>query len=109
MTTNGRIKRLREGISNYRRMLAYVRPYWRQLALAAISLIVISLLGLAMPWAVQNLVDLVVVGQDFSQLNRIAPDPGRHLCAARCLWFCPDLPHRLGGRAGGRQPAARDL
>jgi subfamily B ATP-binding cassette protein MsbA len=39
---------------------------------SAISLILISLFGLAMPWAVQNLVDLVVVGQDLAQLNRIA-------------------------------------
>ncbi|MGD2205958.1 MAG: ABC transporter ATP-binding protein, partial [Anaerolineae bacterium] len=37
-----------------------------------ISLVIMSLLGLAMPWAIQNLVDLVVVGQDFAQLNRIA-------------------------------------
>ena len=61
----------RKGLRSYGRMLAYVRPYWRHLALAAVSLIIISLLGLAMPWAVQNLVDLVVVGQDFAQLNRI--------------------------------------
>ncbi len=53
-------------------MLAYVRPYWRQLAGAAVSLVFLSLLSLAMPWAVQKLVDLVVVGQDFGQLNRIA-------------------------------------
>lgn len=72
MTTNSQIERLREGMSNYRRMLAYVRPYWRQLTLSAISLILIGLLGLALPWAVQNLVDLVAVGQDASGLNRIA-------------------------------------
>jgi subfamily B ATP-binding cassette protein MsbA len=60
------------GLSNYRRMLAYVRPYWPRLALSALSLIALSLLGLAIPWAVQNLVDLVVAGQDLSQLNRIA-------------------------------------
>jgi subfamily B ATP-binding cassette protein MsbA len=63
---------LRAGLATYGRMLAYVRPYWPHLALAATSLVIISLLGLAMPWTVQNLVDLVVVAQDFPQLNRIA-------------------------------------
>jgi subfamily B ATP-binding cassette protein MsbA len=63
--------KLEEGLHNYRRMLAYVRPYWLHLTLAAFSLVATSLLSLAMPWVVQKLVDLVVVGQDFSQLNRI--------------------------------------
>jgi subfamily B ATP-binding cassette protein MsbA len=53
-------------------MLAYVRPYWLQLVLAAVCLVAISLLSLAMPWAVKELVDQVVVGQDFAELNRIA-------------------------------------
>jgi subfamily B ATP-binding cassette protein MsbA len=53
-------------------MLAYVRPYWFHLALAAICLVAISLLSLAMPWAVKELVDQVVVGQDSGHLNRIA-------------------------------------
>jgi len=72
VTKESRFQSLREGVSNYRRMLAYVRPYWPRLALSALSLIAISLLSLAIPWAVQNLVDLVVVGEDFAQLNRIA-------------------------------------
>jgi len=62
---------LRKGLASYGRMLAYVRPYWPYLTLTAISLVFISLLGLAMPLAVKNLVDQVVVGQDFAQLNRI--------------------------------------
>jgi subfamily B ATP-binding cassette protein MsbA len=53
-------------------MLAYVRPYWLQLTLAAICLLAISLLSLAIPWAVMQLVDLVAAGQDLTQLNSIA-------------------------------------
>ena len=67
-----RLDRWRAGLARYRRMLAYVRPYWLQLLLAAICLLAISLLGLAMPWAVKELVDQVVVGQDLDQLNLIA-------------------------------------
>jgi subfamily B ATP-binding cassette protein MsbA len=62
----------RAGLARYRRMLAYVRPYWLYLVLAAICLIAISLLSLAMPWAVKDLVDQVVVGQDLNRLNVIA-------------------------------------
>jgi subfamily B ATP-binding cassette protein MsbA len=63
---------LRQGLQSYGRMLAYARPYWRRLALAAINLVFVSLLGLVMPLAVRSLVDLVVVSQDMAQLNRIA-------------------------------------
>ena len=53
-------------------MLAYVRPYWLPLAAAGACLVVISLLGLAMPWAIKNLVDSVIVAQDTGPLNHIA-------------------------------------
>ena len=67
-----RLNQWRAGLARYRRMLAYVRPYGLHLLLAALCLLAISLLSLAMPWAVKELVDQVVVGQDLGQLNRIA-------------------------------------
>ena len=63
---------LRQALESYSRILAYVRPYWPHLLVAAVSLVVTSLLGLAMPLVVQNLIDSVVVGQDLAQLNRVA-------------------------------------
>ena len=60
-----------QGINDYRRILAYVRPYWVYLLLASISLTLVSLISLAVPWAVKNLVDVVVVGQDMAALNRM--------------------------------------
>ena len=73
---------LRDSLRSSGRLLAYVRPYWRHLALAAVSLVAVSLFNLAIPWAVQNLVDLVVVfdwsheseGGTYSDLALI-PDP----------------------------------
>ena len=62
----------RSSLEQYRRMLAYVRPYRPHLVLAGICLVSISLLSLAMPWAVKDLVDQVVVGQDIDRLNCIA-------------------------------------
>jgi subfamily B ATP-binding cassette protein MsbA len=63
---------LRKGMQNYGRMLSYVRPYWVQLALTAICLILLTLISLVLPWAVQNLIDLIVTEQDLLQLDRIA-------------------------------------
>ena len=72
MTTGTRRDSLRPGLRSYRRMLAYARPFPLQLVLAAVSLVLMSLLGLAMPWAAKELVDSVVAPQDLLQLNRIA-------------------------------------
>jgi len=97
---------VRAGMQSYGRILAYVRPYWLPLAASAISLVLIGLLSLAMPWAVQRLIDSVIVGQDMTQLNRIGTHPGRHLCRSRGLERGLYLPNLLGRRAGGRRPAA---
>jgi subfamily B ATP-binding cassette protein MsbA len=72
MSIQDRIGVLRQGVKSYGRILSYVRPYWLQLALAALSLVISSLLSLAMPWAVQKMVDTVIVSQNFGQLNRLA-------------------------------------
>jgi subfamily B ATP-binding cassette protein MsbA len=69
---NQALRGWRSSLEQYRRMLVYVRPYRLHLVLAAICLVSISLLGLAMPWAVKDLVDQVVVGQDIDRLNHIA-------------------------------------
>ena len=63
---------VRAGLRSYGRILAYVRPYRLPLAGAAVSLVLTSLFSLGMPWAVQKLVDSVIVGQNMAQLNRIA-------------------------------------
>ncbi len=55
---------------SYRRLLGFARPYWRLLALAGVILIVNSLLGLALPWIVQQLVDSTITQADFAALNR---------------------------------------
>lgn len=57
---------LRSGWQSHDRMLAYVRPYWLPLTLGALSLEALTLLSLAIPWAVQKLVDVVVVGEDWA-------------------------------------------
>ena len=55
-----------------RRLLVFVKPYWRKMAAAAACLVVSSALGLVLPWVVRGLVDTVFVHRDYATLNRIA-------------------------------------
>ncbi|RPI56896.1 MAG: ABC transporter ATP-binding protein, partial [Chloroflexi bacterium] len=65
-------QRWRQGLEGYRRILVYVRDYRWHLVLAGLSLVGIGLLGLAMPWIVQQVVDLLVGGQELDRLNLYA-------------------------------------
>ncbi|MCX6033242.1 MAG: ABC transporter transmembrane domain-containing protein [Chloroflexi bacterium] len=57
--------------TQYRRLLVFVRPYWRRLAAAGAILTVNSLLGLALPWVIRNIVDTAFVQLDLALLNRV--------------------------------------
>ena len=57
--------------TQYRRLLAFVRPYWRRLAAAGAILTVNSLLGLALPWVIRSIVDTAFVQLDLALLNRV--------------------------------------
>jgi len=54
-----------------RRLFKFVKPYWKQMALAAISLTVWSLISLALPYAIRYLVDSVFVSTSRKELNMI--------------------------------------
>ncbi len=53
------------------RLYKYVAPYWKQMALAAFSLTIWSLISLAMPYAARYLVDSVFVTYSKTNLNRM--------------------------------------
>jgi ATP-binding cassette, subfamily B, bacterial MsbA len=54
-----------------RRLLVFVRPYRRRLALALVAIVAGSILGLAGPYALQFLIDAVFNQNDPQLLNRI--------------------------------------
>ena len=58
--------------SNLKRMLALVQTRWRQLAIAALLLVLSSLITLALPIAIRWLVDTVFVSHNYTQLNLVA-------------------------------------
>jgi len=55
----------------YRRLLVFVKPYWRLLAIAAVFLTANALLGLALPWVVRNIVDTAFAQANMAELNRV--------------------------------------
>src|SRR5262245_4921961 len=54
-----------------RRLLRYVAPYRRYLAVATVGLLGGAALGLVFPWIMQNLVDAVLAQHDLAELDRI--------------------------------------
>lgn len=53
------------------KLLRYLKPYWVQMAVAAVSLTLWSLIGLALPWAIQTLVDSFFITHNLAQLDNI--------------------------------------
>jgi ATP-binding cassette, subfamily B, bacterial MsbA len=62
---------LRGLFASYRRMLVFVRPYWRKLAVAGVILTISSLLGLAIPLAIGGVVNASFVAGSVQILNWI--------------------------------------
>jgi subfamily B ATP-binding cassette protein MsbA len=59
------------GMAQFRRLLAFVRPYRRRLILALVMIALGSVLGLAGPYTLQFLIDAVFQDNDRALLNRI--------------------------------------
>ncbi|MEI6044502.1 MAG: ABC transporter ATP-binding protein [Chloroflexota bacterium] len=53
------------------RLLGYVKPYWKQLTLAGLAMLVVSLATLALPTVAGSLIDTVFVKKDGNVLNEI--------------------------------------
>jgi len=53
------------------RLLGFVRPYGRQLALAGVFLTLSSLVFLGLPWGVRNIIDSALVERDAGLLNLV--------------------------------------
>ncbi|MBK9124575.1 MAG: ATP-binding cassette domain-containing protein [Chloroflexi bacterium] len=55
----------------WRRMLAYLRPYWRRLIVALIALLFSAGISLIFPAVIGQVIDTVFVNRDLAQLNTI--------------------------------------
>jgi len=61
----------KETLSIFARVLGYVKPYKRRMAVAVIALIFSVLLGVILPLVVRSLVDVVLIDKDLTMLNQI--------------------------------------
>src|SRR5690242_13830511 len=56
---------------NWGRMFGYLRPYWKQIAVAFVALLISSALSLVFPAVIQRVVDSVLVANDGHLLDQI--------------------------------------
>jgi subfamily B ATP-binding cassette protein MsbA len=58
-------------VAKIRYLYRYVKPYWKQMLMAILALVVGSLIILALPWTLRIMVDSVFVSQDSARLNQL--------------------------------------
>ena len=59
-------------MKNYMRLLAYIKPYTRRLALAVVCIIMAAGANLYLPWIIKDMIDDVLMSMDMVMLNLIA-------------------------------------
>lgn len=59
-------------MKNYMRLLAYIKPYTRRLALAVVCIIMAAGTNLYLPWIIKDMIDDVLMSKDMVMLNLIA-------------------------------------
>ena len=59
-------------MKNYMRLLAYIKPYTRRLALAVVCIIMAAGANLYLPWIIKDMTDDVLMSKDMVMLNLIA-------------------------------------
>lgn len=62
----------RQNLGLYRRILRYVNPYRRWMAISIASLLFSVTLGLILPLVIRNLVDVVLIDKNVQRLNQLA-------------------------------------
>ena len=59
-------------MKNYLRLLAYIKPYTRRLAMAVICIVMAAGANLYLPWIIKDMIDDVLMSKDMLMLNLIA-------------------------------------
>ena len=58
-------------MKNYKRLLAYIKPYLKRFGLAIICIILAASANLYVPWIIKDMIDKVLADKDFELLNLI--------------------------------------
>ncbi len=59
------------GPVDWKRLLAYLRPYWKHMLVALLATVGSGALSLVFPWVIQNVIDSVLTQANFELLNQI--------------------------------------
>ena len=59
-------------MKNYKRLLAYIRPYLKRLGMAIICIIMAAAANLYLPWIIKDMIDKVLTDKDMMMLNLIS-------------------------------------
>ena len=59
-------------MKNYKRLLTYIKPYLKRLAIAIICIIMAAAANLYVPWIIKDMIDKVLAQRDMLMLNVIA-------------------------------------
>ena len=59
-------------MKNYMRLLAYIKPYVKQLVIAIVCIVLAASANLYVPWIIKDMIDKVLADKDMMMLNFIA-------------------------------------
>lgn len=59
-------------MSDYKRLILFITPYWKQLLLAIVCIIMSAAANLYVPWIIKDMIDKVLMEKDMVLLNVIA-------------------------------------
>ena len=59
-------------MNDYKRLISFIKPYWKRLGLAVICIIMSAAANLYVPWIIKDMVDKVLMNKDMMLLNLIA-------------------------------------
>lgn len=59
-------------MSDYKRLISFITPYWKRLALAIVCIIMSAAANLYVPWIIKDMIDKVLMERDMMLLNVIA-------------------------------------
>ena len=59
-------------MKNYMRLLAYIKPYVKQLVVAIFCIVMAAAANLYVPWIIKDMIDKVLAARDMMMLNFIA-------------------------------------
>lgn len=59
-------------MNDYKRLILFIKPYWKRLGLAVICIVLSAAANLYVPWIIKDMVDKVLMDKDMMLLNLIA-------------------------------------